>query len=147
MNWIDDIMNVRGDCMAKAVGIGGVFLHFKGEQQEVMDWYEKHLGFDMTPYGTGFIEGTQYVLLSFKRGDNPNTPYLNIRVDDIETIMEYLKKENVEVLSEVTEYPYGKFSQFKDPFGNAIELWEVYEEEYVTMVKKEIKDYKKNKQT
>lgn len=130
--------------MAKAVGIGGVFLHFEGEEKEVMDWYEKHLGLDMTPYGTGFIEGTQYVLLSFKRGNKPNTPYLNIRVDDIDTIMDNLKDIGCEVLSDVTEYPYGKFSQFKDPFGNAIELWEVYEEEYIKMVKKEIEDYKKN---
>jgi len=128
--------------MAKAVGIGGVFLHFKGDEKEVMDWYEKHLGFDMTPYGTGFIEGTQYVLLSFKRGDNPDSPFLNIRVDDIDTLMEHLKKEGVQVLSEVKEYPYGKFSQFKDPFGNPIELWEVYPNEYIKMVQKEILDYK-----
>lgn len=132
--------------MAKAVGIGGVFLHFEGDEKEVMDFYERHLGFDMTPYGTGFIEGTQYVLLSFKRRNKPNTPYLNIRVDDIDTIMNSLQEiEGVDVLSEVTEYPYGKFSQFKDPFGNAVELCEVYEEEYKKMVKKEIEDYKKNK--
>jgi uncharacterized glyoxalase superfamily protein PhnB len=129
--------------MAKAVGIGGVFLHFKGDEKEVMDWYEKNLGFDMTPYGTGFIEGTQYVLLSFKRGEESTSPYLNIRVDDIDTIMSDLKKQGIEVISETQEYPYGKFSQFKDPFGNSIELWEVYEEEYVKMVKKEIADYKK----
>lgn len=130
--------------MAKAVGIGGVFLHFKGDEKEVMDWYEKNLGFDMTPYGTGFIEGTQYVLLSFKRGEHSTSPYLNIRVDDIDAIMSSLKDQSVEVLSEIKEYPYGKFSQFKDPFGNAIELWQVYEEEYVKMVKKEIEDYRRN---
>ena len=131
--------------MAKAVGIGGVFLHFEGEQQAVMDWYEEHLGFDMTPYGTGFVEGNQYVLLSFKRGEKPNTPYLNIRVDDIDAVMKHLIELGVEVLSEVAEYPYGKFSQFKDPFGNPIELWEVYPEEYVKMVKKEVEDYKSKK--
>ena len=131
--------------MAKAIGIGGVFLHFEGEEQAVMDWYEENLGLDMTPYGTGFIGGSQYVLLSFKRGNKPNTPYLNLRVDDIDTIMDKLKEQGLEVLSEVTEYPYGKFSQFVDPFWNPIELWEVYEEEYIKMVKKEVEDYKKNK--
>ena len=44
-----------------------------GEEKEVMNWYEKELGFDMTDYGTGFTEGRQLVLLSFKRGDKPNT--------------------------------------------------------------------------
>lgn len=131
--------------MAKAIGIGGVFLHFEGPEQDVMDWYEQHLGFDMTPYGTGFIEGTQYMLLSFKRGNKPNTPYLNIRVDDIDELMNHLKEEGIEVLSEVTEYPYGKFAQFVDPFGNAIELWEVFEEAYIEMVQQEVENYKNNK--
>jgi len=135
----------RSDCMAKAVGIGGVFLHFEGEEQAVMDWYEEHLGFDMTPYGTGFIEGPQYVLLSFKRGNKPNTPFINIRVDDLDELMKQLKDQGLEILSETTEYPYGKFAQFKDPFGNPIELWEVYEEEYIKMVKKEVDTYKKLK--
>ncbi len=131
--------------MAKAIGIGGVFLHFKGDEQEVMNWYEEYLGFEMTPYGTGFTKGTQYVLLSFKREDNPNTPYLNIRVDDIDTIMNKFKGMGIEIMSDVKEYEYGKFSQFKDPFGNVIELWEVYEENYIRMVNKEIKEYKKIK--
>jgi len=130
--------------MAKAVGIGGVFLHFEGDEKEVMDWYEKNLGFDMTPYGTGFTEGTQYVLLSFKRRENSTSPYLNIRVDDIDAIMSNLIEQGVEVLADTKEYPYGKFSQFRDPFGNAIELWEVYEEEYVKMVKEEIEKYRNN---
>ena len=92
--------------MAKAVGIGGVFLHFEGEEQAVMDWYEKNLGLDMTPYGTGFIEGPQYVLLSFKRGDKPNTPYLNLRVEEIDTLIGNLKEQGLKILSDVTEYPY-----------------------------------------
>ena len=131
--------------MAKAVGIGGVFLHFDGELKEIMDWYEENLGLDMTPYGTGFIDGPQYTLLSFKRGKESNAPYLNIRVDDIETLISNFRKQNLEILSEIKTYDYGKFAQFKDPFGNVIELWEVFEENYVEMVKKEIKDYKEKK--
>ena len=131
--------------MAKAVGIGGVFLHFEGDEQEVMNWYEENLGFDMTPYGTGFIDGDQMVLLSFKRGEKPKTPFLNIRVDDIDTLIESFKKQELKIISDVTEYPYGKFAQFIDPFGNPIELWEVYEEPYKEMVKQEIEDYKSKK--
>lgn len=131
--------------MAKAVGIGGVFLRFKGEEQEILDWYEKYLGFDMTPYGTGFIEGDQLVLLSFKRDNNPNTPCVNIRVDDIDTIITNFKENGIEILSDIKEYPYGKFAQFKDPFGNPVELWQVYKEEYIKMVKKEVQDYEDKK--
>ena len=131
--------------MAKAVGLGGVFLQFEGEEKEVMNWYEENLGLDMTPYGTGFYEGEQMVLLSFKRGDKPNNPYLNIRVDDIDNIIATFKEQNIEILSDVKEYPYGKFAQFKDPFGNAIELWEAYAKPYKEMVKKEVEDYKKAK--
>lgn len=131
--------------MAKAVGIGGVFLHFEGEEKAVMDWYEENLKLDMTPYGTGFIEGPQYVLLSFKRGSKPNTPYLNLRVDDCQTIIDKFKEQGLEILSDCTEYPYGKFAQFIDPFGNPIELWEVYPEAYIEMVKKEVQDYKNKK--
>jgi len=132
--------------MAKAIGIGGIFLHFEGEEQQVMDWYEKHLGFDMTSYGTGFIEGTQYMLLSFKRGNKPKTPFLNIRVDDIDTLIQHFKNLGLEIPQDVKEYEYGKFAQFIDPFGNAIELWQVYEDNYVEMVKKEIENYKNKKE-
>lgn len=132
--------------MAKAIGIGGVFLDFNGDKQEVMDWYEANLGLDMTPYGTGFVEGRQYVLLSFSRGDTLGEPYLNFRVDDIETLITNFKKQKLEILSGIVEYEYGKFARFKDPFGNAIELWEIYEKPYVEMVKKEVRAYKDKKE-
>ncbi len=128
--------------MGKAVGIGGVFLHFEGEEAKVMKWYEENLGFEMTEYGTGFSSGEQLVLLSFKRGKSKN-PYLNLRVDDIEEIINRFVLKGINITKEVTEYPYGKFATFEDPFGNLIELWEPYIEEYLRMVKEEIESYKK----
>jgi uncharacterized glyoxalase superfamily protein PhnB len=128
--------------MAKAVGIGGVFLHFLGEEQELKDWYQDNLGFDMTDYGTGFVEGRQLVLLSFKRGKKPDTPYLNIRVDDIKQLMKDLPSKGAVVINDTKEYDYGFFSTIKDPFGNVLELWEVKEEAYIKMVEKEVQDYK-----
>ena len=129
--------------MGKAVGIGGVFLHFKGDEKEVMKWYESELGFDLSPYGTGFIKGEQLVLLSFKR-NNGQSPYLNIRVDDVTEIVSRFKYNNIEIINEIKEYSYGKFAQFKDPFGNIVELWEPYVEAYKKMVKEEIESYKKS---
>lgn len=133
--------------MAKAVGIGGVFLQFEGEEKAVLDWYEEQLGLSMTSYGTGFIEGEQLVLLSFKRNDNLNSPYINIRVDDIDSLINKFKSQGIEIISDIQEFPYGKFAQFKDPFTNVIELWEPYVEEYKNMVNKEVKDYKQKNKT
>lgn len=128
--------------MARAVGIGGVFMHFKGDENDVKKWYNKYLGMDLTEYGTGFIEGEQLVLLSFKR-QSPDGVQLNLRVDDIDTIFETFKRDSIKIVSPIKEYDYGKFGQFEDPFGNQIELWEPYVEEYKKMVKKEIETYKK----
>lgn len=130
--------------MAKIVGLGGVFVHFEGDEKEVHKWYQDFFGLDMTEYGTGFIEGEQLVLVSFKRM-REISPFLNFRVDDIDAIFDKIKIENLEIVDPVKEYEYGKFGQFKDPFGNVIELWEPYVDEYKKMVQKEIEEYKKGK--
>ncbi len=100
---------------------------------------------DFSAYGSGFVDGNQLMVLTFKRDDNPQMPYLNLRVDDIQTIIDTLKRENIEIISDITEYDYGKFATFIDPFGNAIELWEAYPEAYQELVKDEINKYKKSK--
>lgn len=130
--------------MAKVVGLGGVFLQFKGDEKEVLKWYSEFLNMDMTEYGSGFTKGEQLVLLSFKR-IKETSPYLNLRVDDIDEMFHKIKDHNLEIIDQVKEYEYGKFGQFKDPFGNIIELWEPYVEQYKKMVKKEIESYKKGK--
>lgn len=129
--------------MGKAIGIGGVFLHFKGDTKKVFDFYQKYLGMDFSAYGSGFLSGQQLMILSFKRDDNPLMPYLNLRVDDINAIINHLKADKVEIISDVTDYDYGLFATFKDPFGNVIELWQANPQEYIKMVEKEIEKYKK----
>lgn len=130
--------------MGKAIGLGGVFIHLKGESKALFDWYEKFLELDFSAYGTGFVHGSQLLVITFKRDDNPNMPYLNFRVDNIASIIEHLKKEKVEILSDIQNYDYGKFATFKDPFDNVIELWEANEEEYRRLVEIELKNYKEN---
>lgn len=132
--------------MAKAIGIGGVFVHLNGDSKELFDWYHKYLGLEFSAYGTGFLEGIQLATITFKRDDNSDMPYLNFRVDDIETIIDTMKKDNIEILTDVTEYPYGKFATFKDPFGNPIELWEADKEAYIKLVESEIEKYKNSKE-
>lgn len=95
----------------------------------------------MSPYGTGFIEGEQLVLLSFKRSGETG-PYINFRVDNISQLMVKFKSEGLRIVQEIQVFDYGKFSQIEDPFGNVIELWEPNVEVYKKMVRKEIDDYK-----
>ena len=128
--------------MAKAIGLGGVFIHMKGETKALFDWYETFLGLDFSAYGTGFLEGHQLMIITFKRDESPDMPYLNLRVDDIDTIIAHMKSEHIELISDIAIYPYGKFATFKDPFGNVVELWEEDKDAYIALVEKEISDYK-----
>lgn len=130
--------------MAKVIGIGGVFLEFKGDKETLYQWYEENLGLDFTDYGSGFITGKQLMLWSFKRSDE-HFPLINLRVDHLDDLAKHLKNINIQFTLDVTEYPYGKFANFIDPFGNVIELWEVYEDAYIAMVQEEINQYKKNR--
>ena len=67
------------------------------------------------------------------------------KIDNIEELITHLEQEGCAITSKITEYPYGKFAQFKDPFKNYIELWEPNKEEYIKMVNTEIKNYKEKK--
>ena len=49
---------------------------------------------------------------------------INYRVQNIEAMVDNLKKNGVTVLDSITSYPYGKFVHLLDPEGNKIELWE-----------------------
>lgn len=69
--------------MGKAIGIGGVFIHFEGDTKQIFDFYEKYLQLDFSAYGSGFLSGEQLMVLTFKRNPDNPMPYINFRVDDI----------------------------------------------------------------
>jgi len=125
--------------MAKAIGVGGLFLNFNGEKDALHIFYQRYLGLDMSEYGSGFIQGEQMMLLSFKR-ESEEMPLINFRVDHIEEIMNELRGIGL-VTDEIVDYEYGRFAHFTDPFGNYIELWEPEEEKYREMVRTEIEKY------
>ncbi|MFM2269568.1 MAG: hypothetical protein RL757_3009 [Bacteroidota bacterium] len=126
----------KNKTMKKVTGIGGIFFKCK-DPKAVNEWYKTHLGFDTTPYGTGF-DWTE-TEDSNKKGRtqwNPfpeNTKYfnpsekefmINYRVADIEALVEALKSENVTILDTIETYDYGKFVHILDLEGNKIQLWE-----------------------
>lgn len=120
----------------RVTGIGGIFFKCKNPQQ-IREWYKTHLGFDMTPYGSKF--GWRQEADSTKKGYTLWTPFsektkyfdpstkdfmINYRVENVEAIVEELKKEGVTVLDKIEPSDYGKFVHILDIEGNKIELWE-----------------------
>lgn len=126
--------------MKKVTGLGGVF--FKCENpKEMNEWYAKNLGLAAGDYGatfdwlhaddpskkgttawSTFPQDTKYFNPSVK-------PFMiNYRVDNLVALVDELKKENVTIVDEITDYDYGKFVHVLDPEGNIIELWEPKDE-------------------
>ena len=122
--------------MKKVTGIGGIFFKCK-DPKKLMEWYKAHLGFDTNEYGVTF--GLEDVENTAKAGSTQWSPFpentkyfapstkdfmINYRVDDLEALVEELKKSDVKILDEIETYDYGKFIHIMDLEGNKIELWE-----------------------
>jgi uncharacterized protein YndB with AHSA1/START domain/predicted enzyme related to lactoylglutathione lyase len=122
-------------------GIGGIFFKSKNPK-ELKQWYHDHLGMTIDGYGTSFEwrlsddpskkgltqwspfkETTDYFLPSTKDF------MINYRVNDLEGLLEELKKAQVTICDSLEVYDYGKFIHILDPEGNKIELWEALETE------------------
>jgi len=133
------ISNIKSTKMKKVTGIGGIFFKCK-DPIAINDWYKTHLGFDTSPYGTSFEwreidpapggakkgvtqwnpfkESTKYF--------EPSTKdfMINYRVENLEALVEELRKENVTIVDKIETYEYGKFVHILDIEGNKIQLWE-----------------------
>jgi predicted enzyme related to lactoylglutathione lyase len=120
----------------RVTGLGGVFFKAR-DPKAIKAWYQKHLHIESGEHGavfrwrmeeepgnigitawSPFPEDTDYYQPSSK-------DYMfNYRVENLAELLEELKKEGVETVGEIEEYPYGKFGWIMDPEGNKIELWE-----------------------
>ena len=122
--------------MKKVTGIGGVF--FKCKDPNAMNtWYNTHLGMDAGQYGASFAwreetdptkKGvTQWsTFAETTKYFEPSTKdfMINYRVEDLEGLVEQLKKEGVTIVDAIEASDYGKFVHIIDPEGNKVELWE-----------------------
>jgi predicted enzyme related to lactoylglutathione lyase len=122
--------------MKKVTGIGGIFFKCK-DPNIVREWYKTHLGLNTNPYGAVFEwrQGADPAQKGFTQWSpfNETTNYfepsgkefmINYRVENIEALVEQLKKEGVTITDEIESYDYGKFVHIVDVEGNKIELWE-----------------------
>ncbi|MDR0661704.1 MAG: VOC family protein [Prevotellaceae bacterium] len=55
---------------------------------------------------------------------------INFRVENIEALVEDLKKSGVTIIDSIQTYDYGKYVHILDAEGNKIELWEPNDIEY-----------------
>jgi glyoxylase I family protein len=49
---------------------------------------------------------------------------INLRVRDLDAMVEQLRVANINVSIDPQQYPNGRFAQLHDPEGNPIELWQ-----------------------
>src|SRR3954466_7736529 len=128
--------NNKGIKMKKVTGIGGIFFKCK-EPKKMTEWYQKNLGLNTNPYGATFdwYEGAD----NTKKGQTQWTPFaettkyfepstkdfmINYRVENLEALVDQLKKEGVTIVDKIEAFDYGKFVHIIDPEGNKVELWE-----------------------
>lgn len=131
----------------KVTGIGGIFFKCK-DPKKIREWYKTHLGFYVNTYGAVFEwrQGADTTQKGFTQWSpfNEKTKYfepstkefmINYRVENIEALVEELKRDSVNVLDTIETYSYGKFVHILDIEGNKIELWEPNDIEYEKMGK------------
>jgi predicted enzyme related to lactoylglutathione lyase len=121
----------------RVTGLGGVFLKYK-DPKSTGEWYDRHLGLN--------FKGNSYQTFKWRERENPDTfgrtefslfkkdsTYfapsegefmLNLRVENLEELLDILRGEGVTIVGDIEVYDYGKFGWILDPEGNKIELWE-----------------------
>jgi predicted enzyme related to lactoylglutathione lyase len=126
----------------KVTGIGGIFFKCK-DPKKIREWYQTHLGLNTNQYGTVFEwrQGADTTKKGFTQWSpfNEKTKYfepstkdfmINYRVENMEALVEELKKNGVTIMDTIETYEYGKFIHILDIEGNKLELWEPNDIEY-----------------
>jgi predicted enzyme related to lactoylglutathione lyase len=128
--------------LKKVTGIGGIFFKCK-DPKKMREWYKTHLGLNTNQYGTVFEwrQGADTTKKGFTQWSpfNEKTKYfepstkefmINYRVDNLEALVEELKKAGVSFTDSIETFEYGKFVHIMDIEGNKLELWEPNDLEY-----------------
>jgi predicted enzyme related to lactoylglutathione lyase len=122
--------------LKKATGIGGIFFKCK-DPKKMREWYKAHLGLNTNQYGAVFEwrQGAD----STKKGFTQWSPFsektkyfepstkdfmINYRVEDLEGLIDQLRKDSITIVDKIETVEYGKFVHIMDIEGNKVELWE-----------------------
>lgn len=141
------LVQMPSNPVPRVTGIGGIFFKCKNPQK-VRDWYQQNLGLQTNQYGavfewwqgadssqkgfsqwSPFSEKTQYFAPSTKDF------MINYRVENIDALVDALRKNGVTITDSIEAFEYGKFVHIMDIEGNKIELWEPNDVEYEKMGK------------
>ena len=126
----------------KVTGIGGIFFKCK-DPKKMREWYKTNLGLNTNQYGAVFewYQGADSTKKGFSQWStfNEKTKYfdpstkefmINYRVDNMDGILDELRKGRVTITDTVQSVEYGKFVHIMDIEGNKIELWEPNDVEF-----------------
>lgn len=114
-------------------GIGGLFFRSKDHKALAL-WYEQHFGINSMQSGSVWTqEAGPTVFSPFKQdtqyfGSPEQQFMLNLRVSDLDKLLEQLAAAGVKTDEKSPDESYGKFAWAYDPEGNKIELWQPLEE-------------------
>jgi len=128
--------------MKKVTGIGGIFFKCK-DPDKMREWYQTHLGLNTNQYGAvfewwqgadatkkGFTQWSPFAETTKYFEPSARDFMINYRVENLEELVEQLKKEGVTITDKIETVEYGKFVHILDAEGNKIELWEPNDIEY-----------------
>jgi predicted enzyme related to lactoylglutathione lyase len=126
----------------KVTSIGGVFFKCK-DPGKVRQWYKQHLGFYTNDYGAvfewrqgadsskkGFTQWSPFKETTKYFGPSTKEFMINYRVENLEGLVEQLRKDSVTIVDKIEAAEYGKFVHIMDVEGNKLELWEPNDIEY-----------------
>ena len=120
----------------KVTGVGGIFFKCK-DPKKMREWYKTNLGLNTNQYGAVFEwrQGADTTKKGFTQWSpfTDKTKYfepsakdfmINYRVENIEALVDQLKKAGVTITDKIDTVEYGKFVHIMDIEDNKIELWE-----------------------
>jgi predicted enzyme related to lactoylglutathione lyase len=133
ISWNNSTKTNMSDTTPKVTGIGGIFFKCK-DPKAVKEWYGKNLGLAINDYGSTF-EGKdanhpeiktylQWTPFKETTKDFDKELMVNYRVQNLEALVENLKKNGVTIVDTIAKYDYGSFVHILDNEGNKVELWE-----------------------
>ena len=132
----------------RATGIGGIFFKCKNPAK-MREWYKTHLGLNTNPYGAvfewrqgsdttqkGFTQWSPFAETTKYFAPSTKDFMVNYRVENLEILVDLLKKENVTIADTIEAVEYGKFVHIIDLEGNKVELWEPNDKAYEALGEK-----------